>query len=588
MNDKKEEQSDNSSDDINTEKADTDSQNSDLESTQGDDTTEDLAEKIEPVVVVKEAGEETEEEQETEEIPAKKAVGVRLRRTGPLLTFWDNGLQLKQGMEVVVEAERGLALGRVVKLDLCEKMLKQIPPELRVVRIADKRDQLIKEENENRNKQGYNVCLQAIEKLNLPMKLIEVEYQHSANKAIFYFSADGRVDFRELVKNMAQELRIRVEMRQIGIRDEARLVGGIGPCGQPTCCSTFLVNFSPVSIRQAKEQNLTLNPEKVSGLCGRLMCCLGYESYVYKDMQAGLPKIGKKADTWMGKGRVLEINIFSKIMRMELENREYVSVNIDDFRAWKEDADGFMKVLKKREQDERNNALDNAVSRVNRDKNTSKPKSTSHDKKSPHVSKDSKARPDKNRQKPADKSGKSVADKDRQKADSKDKKTGRRKPSRGYKGKKRGGRPSGKAGNRPDSKQGEQRNKPTKPGDKKKPQQRQGEGKPTDRNRKQGKPESRRPKGPNKPGEKPRQGEKPASKGAKPNKGKTPDPIRRRKLNTDKAEGGKKKYGGKPYRGKNSPHKGSQPSKNSSEQRSSQTSNTANQDKPKSGDSDKK
>lgn len=525
MNDKKEEQPVNDAEIIKEDQLKTENDSAEnAENSETDTKNEDEA--IQPVVIVKEAGEEKEEE---EVVSTKRAVGVRLRRTAPLMAFWDNKLELKEGMEVIVEAERGLALGRVVTLEPCQKFLKQNPPEMRVVRIADKRDQLIKEENEKRNKEGHKICLKYIEELNLPMKLIEVEYQHSANKAIFYFSADGRVDFRELVKLMAQELKIRVEMRQIGIRDEARLVGGIGPCGQTVCCSTFLVDFLPVSIRQAKEQNLTLNPEKVSGLCGRLMCCLGYESSVYKDMQSGLPKIGKKADTWLGKGRVLEINIFSKIMRLELENREYVSVNIDDFKAWKQDPDKFAKVLQQREQDERENAIDNAVSKFKKDTNNNVNKddnNTNQDRNSRGSTR--KVYSNNNQQKPDNNKEKSGGDNDKQNNQKQDEKQYSKRNPRGNRGKRRG-KPGGKPGGKPYNKQ-----KQNGPSDSRKPAQKQGKpaaNKPADNQNQSG----------NAAQNNEQKGDTPKS---------APDPIRRRKLNTDKNKNNKRKYNRKPYKGK--------------------------------------
>lgn len=286
------------------------------------------------------------------------AVGVRPRPAGPMEYFWARHHALKPRMKVVVEAERGLAIGQVCTQPFPHEPRPGAQPLRNVVRIADERDKLIEAENKTRNREALVMCREMIVQLGLPMKLIAVEYQHSANKATFFFASEGRVDFRELVRQLAQQLRIRVEMRQIGIRDEAKLLGGLGPCGLPVCCASFLDDFAPVSIRQAKEQNLTLNPEKVSGLCGRLMCCLGYESATYRGEQEGLPKIGKKADTWKGRGRVLEINIFSRLMRMELEGREYVTINIDDYRSYKEDPEGFSKIMAEREEEERRQAVE--------------------------------------------------------------------------------------------------------------------------------------------------------------------------------------------------------------------------------------
>ena len=290
------------------------------------------------------------DDESEKEFITPEVVGVRLRRAGRLQYFRPQGLDPKPGEAVIVEAERGLALGKAVQGKKTIRLPKNCELK-RIIRIADARDELIRRDNEKRNRRASELCLKFIGQLDLKMNLIEVEYQHSANKAVFYFSADGRVDFRELVRMLAQELRIRVEMRQIGIRDEAKLLGGLGPCGQPICCSSFLDEFRPVSIRQAKEQNLTLNPEKVSGLCGRLMCCLEYESHAYREIQKGLPKIGKKTDTWRGRGRVQEINIFTRKMRLELDGNGVIIIGIDDFHAYQEDPEGVAKRMA--EQDEK-------------------------------------------------------------------------------------------------------------------------------------------------------------------------------------------------------------------------------------------
>ncbi len=332
-------------------------------------------------------GEALEENPESSTI-SDEYVGVRFRQAGNMEYFRTGGLALSIGSKVVVEAERGLALGTVVTCAPPKKRPRTGknggPPLPRVVRIADKRDELIRQENEEKNRTAFKICQERIRELGLDMSLKEVEYQHSGNKSVFYFSAEGRIDFRELVRMLAKELRIRVEMRQIGIRDEAKLLGGLGPCGRPVCCATFLDGFTPVSIRMAKEQNLTLNPEKVSGLCSRLMCCLGYEAETYKAVQKGLPKIGKKVDTWRGRGRVLEINIFTGTMRLELEGREYIAITLDDFRAYKEDPEGFTKIIQEREEKERqdkrravlNGDLDIGGSSKRRDRSTSRKNGT--------------------------------------------------------------------------------------------------------------------------------------------------------------------------------------------------------------------
>ncbi len=267
---------------------------------------------------------------------------INYHSAGPMQRCYTSGFDLKINMKVIAERSGGLSLATIKSLPemYTPTAEEQLP---RVVRFIDDRDHLIIDENKRRSAEARRICNNLVEKLNLDMKLIDVEYLHSLNKAIFYFSAEGRIDFRELIRELARSLHIRVEMCQIGVRDEAKLIGGLGPCGLPTCCSTFLGNFAPVSIKMAKEQNLTLNPEKVSGLCGRLICCLSYESQVYRDVQEGLPKIGKKADTWKGRGRVAEIDVFRNKISFDIEEEEERFIcSIDEYREYMQNRESFI------------------------------------------------------------------------------------------------------------------------------------------------------------------------------------------------------------------------------------------------------
>jgi cell fate regulator YaaT (PSP1 superfamily) len=210
-------------------------------------------------------------------------VGVRFKKAGKIYYFDPDILDIKQGDSVIVETARGIEHGLVVigKREVTEKDV--VLPLKKVLRIADERDLQQVEENKRAAKQAFSICQEKIREHGLAMKLVDVEYTFDRNKIIFYFTAEGRVDFRELVKDLASVFRTRIELRQIGVRDEAKLLGGIGPCGRILCCTSWLGDFDPVSIRMAKDQNLSLNPAKISGLCGRLMCCLKFESDTYEE-----------------------------------------------------------------------------------------------------------------------------------------------------------------------------------------------------------------------------------------------------------------------------------------------------------------
>ncbi|AYV68779.1 MULTISPECIES: PSP1 domain-containing protein [Niallia] len=251
-------------------------------------------------------------------------VGIRFKKAGKIYYFDPNELIIQKGDFVIVETVRGVEFGRVVigpkKVDENDVVL----PLKKVLRIADHKDQMIVAENKVAAKEAYDVCCEKVTLHELDMKLVDVEYTFDRNKIIFYFTADGRVDFRELVKDLASIFRTRIELRQIGVRDEAKMLGGIGPCGRMLCCSTFLGDFEPVSIKMAKDQNLSLNPTKISGLCGRLMCCLKYENDDYEAAKELLPDLGDWINTPDGKGKVVGLNILERVLQVEISEQERV------------------------------------------------------------------------------------------------------------------------------------------------------------------------------------------------------------------------------------------------------------------------
>lgn len=260
-----------------------------------------------------------------------KTVGVRFKKAGKIYYFDPADLEINVGDNVVVETIRGIEFGKAV-LGIREVPESEIiAPLKKVLRVATAEDVKIYEENKAKEKEAFNICLQKISNHNLGMKLIDVEYTFDNNKIIFYFTADGRVDFRELVKDLASVFKTRIELRQIGVRDEAKMISGMGPCGKSLCCSTFLGDFAPVSIKMAKEQNLSLNPTKISGICGRLMCCLKYEHETYEQSRKYMPKVGALVDTPEGKGEVVESNILREIVKVKLELMEGNLRVIKDF-----------------------------------------------------------------------------------------------------------------------------------------------------------------------------------------------------------------------------------------------------------------
>ncbi|OEH84323.1 stage 0 sporulation protein [Desulfuribacillus stibiiarsenatis] len=253
-------------------------------------------------------------------------VGVRFKKAGKIYYFDPLEFHITGSEHVIVETARGIEFGEVVvgRKEVSEQDL--VLPLKPVLRIATEEDKTIVNENQEKAIEALRLCQEQVVNHKLDMKLVDVELTFDRNKIIFYFTADGRVDFRELVKDLAAVFRTRIELRQIGVRDEAKMLGGIGPCGRPLCCSTFLGEFDPVSIRMAKDQNLSLNPAKISGICGRLMCCLKYETDSYEESKDKLPDIGSIVQTPKGIGKVIGINILDKIAQVELDDLKVIEV----------------------------------------------------------------------------------------------------------------------------------------------------------------------------------------------------------------------------------------------------------------------
>ena len=259
-----------------------------------------------------------------------KVVGVRFRNAGKIYYFGPGELELNVGMHVIVETARGVEIGTVI-INIREVSESSIVQPLKpVIRVATEADERQAEKNKEKEKEAFRICLEKIQKHELEMKLVEAEYTFDNNKLLFYFTADGRIDFRELVKDLAAVFRTRIELRQIGVRDETKIMGGYGICGRQLCCHTFLPEFAPVSIKMAKEQNLSLNPTKISGVCGRLMCCLKNEEETYEELNSKLPNVGDNVTTSEGlKGEVTAVNVLRQLVKVtvtvgdEKESREY-------------------------------------------------------------------------------------------------------------------------------------------------------------------------------------------------------------------------------------------------------------------------
>jgi len=262
-----------------------------------------------------------------------EVVQVRLREAGKISYYLTNGLKFDVGEYVIVEADRGLEYGQIVSEP--EMVLdKDIEEPLRkIIRKTNPWDHKQIEKNMKKAKELMDACEKRIETHKLPMKLIEAEYSFDRSKIIFYFTSESRVDFRDLVKDLANTFRARIELKQIGVRDEARILGGFGPCGRELCCAKFLKDFQSVTIKMAKDQNLSLNPTKISGLCGRLMCCLGYENKTYKELIKGLPRIGQEVKTEKGKGKVISTNPLKRSVTLQTEDGKIIELGFDGHKA---------------------------------------------------------------------------------------------------------------------------------------------------------------------------------------------------------------------------------------------------------------
>ena len=260
-----------------------------------------------------------------------KVIGVRFRAAGKIYYFDPVGMEIKTGDNVIVETARGIEFGYVVLGSREVEEDKVIQPLKPVIRMATEEDRRIEARNKEKEKEAFAICLEKIRKRGLEMKLIDAEYTFDNNKVLFYFTADGRIDFRELVKDLAAVFKTRIELRQVGVRDETKILGGIGICGRPLCCHSYLSEFIPVSIKMAKEQNLSLNPSKISGVCGRLMCCLKNEEENYQVLNSKLPNVGDFVTTDDGlKGEVHSVNVLRQLIKVlvtinndEKEIREY-------------------------------------------------------------------------------------------------------------------------------------------------------------------------------------------------------------------------------------------------------------------------
>ncbi len=257
-----------------------------------------------------------------------RIVEVQLLRYGKVQSFDLNSLPLQKGDNVLVESEQGRSFG-VVCSDPRPPSASERPPR-KVIRVASKQDIERFEKNSELEREVYGFCYLKIKERSLPMSLVSVEGLFDEHKTMVYFTADGRVDFRDLVKDLVQKFRTRIEMRQIGVRHQAKMVGGLGTCGRPLCCTSFLTGFAPVSIKMAKGQNLSLNPTKISGMCGRLMCCLAYEFDHYEKAKKDLPKVGKKVNTAYGTAKVIRQNIFREKLTVLLESGEEKEISYEE------------------------------------------------------------------------------------------------------------------------------------------------------------------------------------------------------------------------------------------------------------------
>ena len=298
----------------------------------------------------------------------KRIIGVRFRSAGKIYFFDPLDFEVKRNDHVIVETARGIEYGTVVG-DIREVDDSEVTQPLKpVLRVATKKDDEQEQKNKEKEKDAFKICLEKIHARGLEMKLIDAEYTFDNNKILFYFTADGRIDFRELVKDLAVVFRTRIELRQIGVRDETKIRGGIGVCGRPVCCNTYLSDFIPVSIKMAKEQNLSLNPTKISGVCGRLMCCLKHEEETYEDLNRRLPGVGDYVTTPDGlKGEVQSVNVLRQLVKVivdvngDKEIQEYKAEDIKFKRRHRKEKQltkEEMKELAKLEKQDKTKGLD--------------------------------------------------------------------------------------------------------------------------------------------------------------------------------------------------------------------------------------
>lgn len=277
-----------------------------------------------------------------------EVIGVRFKEVGKVYYFDPDNNKLKVGDTVIVETARGIECGKVAMENKEVKDDDIVHPLKKLIRRATKEDLKRLEDNHRKEKEALKICEKKVAEHGLEMKLVDVEYTFDNSKILFYFTADGRVDFRALVKDLASVFRTRIELRQIGVRDESKMLGGLGVCGRPFCCNSFLGEFHPVSIKMAKEQGLSLSPTKISGTCGRLMCCLKYEQDAYTDLLKRTPKIGAIVKTPLGRGLVVETNLLSQTLKVKMDNTPDdaapQSFKVRQVRIVK---DGYIKVNKK-------------------------------------------------------------------------------------------------------------------------------------------------------------------------------------------------------------------------------------------------
>ncbi len=276
----------------------------------------------------------------------KEVVGIKFKKPGKIYFFDPAGLKLNLQDMVIADTANGEEFAKIAMANKLMPDEKIVEPLRKVLRLANKKDIKQNEENKAKEREAFNIAIEKIKKHKLPMKLIDVEYKFDRTKILFYFTADGRIDFRELVKDLAAIFKTRIELRQIGVRDEVRRMGGNGICGRELCCCSFLNNFDAVSIKMAKEQNMSLNPSKISGLCGRLMCCLKYEQEAYEDKLQRLPKVGSIVETLDGEGMVDNVEILKENIRVKFED--------DDGYHYKKYKAGDVKVIKESETEELN------------------------------------------------------------------------------------------------------------------------------------------------------------------------------------------------------------------------------------------